>query len=154
MTLTITVMTPRPGSSESFARPRDSSSTSTLPSRPATDRHLAASAVRTTEPGHSLHQRPFGGDGEIDASHPEALIYEPSGNRRRLVGVEFIVDAETWLASHPNTPPLLEGQAFQLVASPNRYSLPPFFELHVWAWRENPNGSFVDWNNRVTCECQ
>jgi len=28
------------------------------------------------------------------------------------------------------------------------------FELHVWAWRENPNGAFVDWNNRVTCEGQ
>jgi hypothetical protein len=32
-------------------------------------------------------------DGEIDASLPEALIYEPSNGRLRLVGVEFIVDA-------------------------------------------------------------
>ena len=94
------------------------------------------------------------GDGEIDASHPEALIYEPSGNRRRLVGVEFIVDAATWLASHDNTPPVLEGQVFQLVGSPNRYNLPAFFELHVWAWRDNPQGPFVDWNNQVTCEGQ
>ncbi|MFL6448186.1 MAG: hypothetical protein ACJ746_10930 [Bryobacteraceae bacterium] len=93
------------------------------------------------------------GDGEIDASQPEALIYEPSGNRMRLVGVEFIVDAATWLAHH-DSPPVLEGQSFQLVNSPNRYGLPAFFELHVWAWRENPNGAFVDWNNRVTCEGQ
>jgi len=94
------------------------------------------------------------GDGEIDALRPEALIYEPSNGRMRLVGVEFIVDAQTWLANHNNTPPVLEGQVFQLVGSPNRYNLPAFFALHVWAWRENPNGAFVDWNNNVTCEGQ
>ena len=91
------------------------------------------------------------GDGEIDASRPEALIYEPWGGGKRLVGVEFIVDAATWLAHH-DSPPVLEGQTFQLVNSPNRYGLPAFFELHVWAWRDNPNGAFVDWNTRVTCE--
>jgi hypothetical protein len=93
-------------------------------------------------------------DGEIDVAHPEALIYEPSGDRRRLVGVEFLVDAATWLAGHNNTPPVLEGQVFQFVGSPNRYNLPAFFELHVWAWRDNPQGAFVDWNNEVTCEGQ
>jgi hypothetical protein len=24
--------------------------------------------------------------------------------------------------------------------------------LHVWAWRENPNGAFADWNTRVSCD--
>ncbi len=93
------------------------------------------------------------GDGEIDATRPEALIYEPWEGGLRLVGVEFIVDAATWLANH-NAPPMLEGQAFQLVSSPNRYGLPAFFELHVWAWRDNPNGAFVDWNTQVSCEGQ
>jgi hypothetical protein len=93
------------------------------------------------------------GDGEINASQPEALIYEPWEGGLRLVGVEYIVDAATWTAHH-NAPPMLEGQAFQFVNSPNRYGLPAFFELHVWAWRDNPNGAFVDWNTRVTCEGQ
>jgi hypothetical protein len=93
------------------------------------------------------------GDGEVDATHPEALIYEPVNGALRLVGVEFIVDAATWMAHH-SAPPVLEGQAFQLVNSPNRYGLPAFFELHVWAWRDNPLGAFVDWNTRVTCERQ
>jgi hypothetical protein len=92
------------------------------------------------------------GDGEIDEKRPEALIYEPIGNRRRLLGVEYIVDAATWLSAHDNTPPQLEGQAFQFVDSPNRFGIPAFFELHVWAWRDNPNGAFVDWNNNVSCE--
>ena len=92
-------------------------------------------------------------DGLLDAAHPEALIYEPVGSRRRLVGVEYIVDAKTWLETHDG-PPTLEGQLFNLVNSPNRYNLDPFFELHVWAWRDNPNGAFVDWNNNVSCEGQ
>lgn len=91
------------------------------------------------------------GDGKIDASRPEAIIYEPTKDGMQMVGVEYIVDAATW-SSQNTAPPMLEGQAFQLVGSPNRYGLPPFFELHVWAWRQNPNGAFVDWNNRVSCE--
>ena len=94
------------------------------------------------------------GDGEIDATKPEALIYEPTPAGMMLVGVEYIVDAAAWLQKHNNTPPVLEGQTFHLVNSPNRYGLPPFFELHVWAWRDNPNGAFVDWNNKVSCERQ
>ncbi len=91
-------------------------------------------------------------NGELNAETPQALIYEPEGNRLRLVGVEFIVDAATWLNNHDNTPPVLEGQVLQLVAAPNRFNLPTFFELHVWAWRNNPLGAFVDWNARVSCE--
>jgi len=93
------------------------------------------------------------GDGEVDATRPEALIYEPSRAGLRLVGVEYIVDSAAWTKNH-TSPPMLEGQAFQFVNSPNRYGIPAFFELHVWAWRENPNGAFVDWNNRVSCEGQ
>ncbi|HKW34065.1 MAG TPA: hypothetical protein VJN92_13730 [Candidatus Acidoferrum sp.] len=92
------------------------------------------------------------GDGLIDATKPEALIYEPSDGQLRLVGVEFIVDAATWLANHNGTPPVLEGQSFLLVSTPNRYGIGAIFELHVWAWRDNPNGSFVDWNDHVSCE--
>lgn len=91
------------------------------------------------------------GDGQIDAAKPEALIYEMRDGKARLVGVEYIVDAATWNAAH-QTPPVLEGQSFQFVGAPNRYNLPAFYELHVWAWRDNPNGAFVDWNTRVTCE--
>ena len=91
------------------------------------------------------------GDGKIEKEYPEALIYEPVGNKRKLVGVEYIVDAATWMKNN-SAPPTLDGQDFQLVAAPNRFQLPDFFELHVWAWRDNPNGAFVDWNNAVTCE--
>ncbi len=89
--------------------------------------------------------------GQIQLAQPQALIYEPVGNARQLVGVEYIVDSATWLQNHDNIPPTLEGQDFQFVASPNRFNLNSFFELHVWAWRDNPQGSFVDWNDNVSC---
>jgi hypothetical protein len=88
----------------------------------------------------------------LDPSQPQALIYEPSSNgKMTLVGVEFILDSASWLAANNNTPPVLDGQVFNFVGAPNRFNIASFFELHVWAWRDNPQGSFVDWNNDVTC---
>jgi hypothetical protein len=92
-------------------------------------------------------------NGTVDATHPQALIYEPSNGQMNLVGVEFIVDAATWLKNNAS-PPVLEGQTFLFVDSPNRYNIPPFFELHVWAWRTNPKSPFMDWNDNVTCAGQ
>jgi hypothetical protein len=92
-------------------------------------------------------------DGELDVNHPEALIYESKNGEFRLVGVEYIVMVDAWQAHHTE-PPVLGDQVFQLNGSPNRYGLPAFYELHVWAWRDNPHGAFVDWNPRVSCEGQ
>lgn len=89
-------------------------------------------------------------NGTIDATQPQALIYEPTNGKLKLVGVEFIADAATWLKNH-SKPPVLKGQTFLFVDSPNRFNIPSFFEMHVWAWRDNPQGDFVDWNNHVTC---
>ena len=94
-------------------------------------------------------------DDVLDPERPEALIDEFRGNVARLVGVEFIVPASLWHQHHSEQdPPVLEGQLLHFYDSPNRFGLPPFYELHVWAWRDNPNGAFVDWNPRVSCEGQ
>jgi hypothetical protein len=92
-------------------------------------------------------------NGTLDPTHPQALIYEPSNGQMSLVGVEFILDATTWLKNNSG-PPVLEGQSFLFVDSPNRFNIPSFFELHVWAWRSNPMGAFMDWNDNVTCTGQ
>lgn len=91
------------------------------------------------------------GDGALDANQPEALIYEPRNGQLRLAGVEYVVIAEDWNAMHA-TPPMLKGQVFQYVGAPNRYRLPAFYELHVWAWKHNPSGTFSDWNPLVSCD--
>jgi hypothetical protein len=91
----------------------------------------------------------------LDAQRPQALIYEPmAGGAMRLVGVEFIVLDANWSAAHPGTVPALRGDLLNYVAAPNRYGLPAFWEIHVWAWEQNPKGSYADWNTRVTCANQ
>ena len=91
-------------------------------------------------------------DGMLDLARPEALIYEPGKNGRlRLVGVEYITIAEVW-DSMNSGPPVLAGQLLHFGGAPNRYRMPASYQLHIWAWRSNPDGTFSDWNKRVTCE--
>jgi hypothetical protein len=95
------------------------------------------------------------GDAVLSADLPEALIYEPRDDGRlRLVGVEFIVIADAWNTANPDAQPSLEGHLLNLVGEPNRYRLPAFYELHVWAWERNPDGNFADWNSHVSCDQQ
>ena len=101
--------------------------------------------------GVHLRNRALIADPSLDPQRPELLVYEQRGGRMRLVGVEFLVIAAAWDATNPS-PPVLMGQHFQYVGSPNRYRIPPFYELHVWAWKNNVNGMFVDWNPAVSCE--
>ena len=90
-------------------------------------------------------------DGEIDATRPEIVIYEPLPNGRlRLIGADYLVLADAWNATHDG-PPELMGQLFHLFEAPNRFGLPNFYTLHVWAWKESPTGTFVNWHANVSC---
>jgi len=90
-------------------------------------------------------------DGKLDPQKPESLVYESRNGRLRLVAAEFIVFKADWEAQGNKTPPALFGQLLNFVAAPNRFGNPDFYELHVWAWKDNPFGTFVDWNPRVSC---
>jgi len=90
--------------------------------------------------------------GVIDATRPQIVIYEPIPNGRlRLIGADYLVLADAWNAKNSG-PPQLMGQLFHLFESPNRFGLPAFYTLHVWAWKENPNGAFVNWHPNVSCQ--
>ena len=79
-----------------------------------------------------------------DIKRPQAVMYEPLPNgKMELVAVEYIAS---------KGPAALEGQLFSFTGSPNRYGLGPFYELHVWAWKDNPRGLFADMNPNVSCE--
>jgi hypothetical protein len=60
--------------------------------------------------------------------------------------------AARWNAHHKSQPPQLMGQLFHLFEAPNRFGLPSFYTLHVWAWKPNPNGAFVNWHPNVNCQ--
>ena len=93
------------------------------------------------------------GSGVVDATKPQILIYEPQPDGRlRLIGADFLVLADQWDKAHPGQgAPQLMGQLFHYFESPNRFGLPPFYTLHVWAWKPNPNGAFVNWHPNVSC---
>jgi hypothetical protein len=83
-------------------------------------------------------------DDAIDIGHPEAVMYEPGADgKMTLVGVEYIT---------AKGPAELQGHLFAFNGAPNRYGLGPFYELHVWAWKNNPTGTFADMNPDVTCD--
>jgi len=92
------------------------------------------------------------GDGKLDPTRPEIVIYEQLPNGRlKMTGADFLVLADAWHAENAAAPEL-GGQLFHLFESPNRFGLPPFYTLHVWAWKSNENGMFVNWHPKVSCD--
>ena len=57
---------------------------------------------------------------------------------------------EAWGVDRP--PPRLFGRRLRRVPEGNRYGLPAFYELHVWLYKDNPDGIYKDYNPRVDCE--
>ncbi len=90
--------------------------------------------------------------GVLDATRPHIVIYEPTpSGGLPLIGVDYLLIADAWNAIHQG-PPELMGQLFHFFESPNRFGLPAFYTLHVWAWKDNPKGAFVNWHPNVSCE--
>ena len=82
---------------------------------------------------------------------PEIVIYEPQPDGSlKLIGADYLVLADAWNANHAG-PPELMGQLFHLFEAPNRFGLPAFYTLHVWAWKDSPTGTFVNWHANVSC---
>ena len=75
---------------------------------------------------------PLVGDGVLDGNAPGCSCMSPcrmgaSARRHRLSGPFGS------LAREQHAPPELKGQLFHLFESPNRFGLPEFYTLHVWA---------------------
>src|SRR4051812_12604042 len=84
--------------------------------------------------------------GVLDATRPQIVIYEPTEDGSlRLIGADYLVLADAWNKKYAG-PPQLMGQLFHLFESPNRFGLPAFYTLHVWAWKDNSKGAFVNWH--------
>ena len=83
-------------------------------------------------------------DDKVDVRKPEILLYErlPSG-QYRLNGVEFIVPYRAW--ARDSVPPVLMGQKLKHEDNLN------IWYLHVWAWTQNSDGVFADFNPVVQC---
>jgi hypothetical protein len=90
-------------------------------------------------------------DGQVQARHPEALVYAPNRDGTLiLAAVEYVVLKADWDGAH-RRPPALFGHTFDVTSAPNRFGLPAYYSLHAWVWQHNPAGRFTMWNPRVTC---
>lgn len=81
-------------------------------------------------------------DGVIDPALPDALVYEPHESGPQLVAAEFAMPFDLWQESRP---PELLGHTFQ---PEEEFGV---WALHVWVWRDNPEGMFAEANPNVTC---
>ena len=98
-------------------------------------------------------------DRTMDIDQPEALIFAPTGDgNRRLVAVEyFLVDADQSLTT--NEAPTLFEQQMQGPMNghmdrdnpTNPAWMPRHYDLHVWVWEANTDGTFQQWNPSVSC---
>lgn len=92
-------------------------------------------------------------DATVNPREPEALLYAATAaGGRKLLGVEFIVQADAWDAQNAAAPSLA-GQAFDDHRDPAaRHGLPfAHYDLHVWVWQDNPSGVFAPFNPTVSC---
>ena len=90
--------------------------------------------------------------GILDPTRPQIIIYEPMPNGdKKMIGVDFLLIAADWNAKYAATP-MLMGQIFHYWEAPNRFGLPAFYTLHVWAWKNNPKGAFTNWHPNVNCQ--
>lgn len=93
---------------------------------------------------HYLNPALFPND-DLSVTEPEVVIYEPMPNGKlRLVGFEYVVPYS--VRGPGETPPTLFGQEF---LHNDTFGL---WMLHVYAWKNNPEGTFATWNPTISCE--
>ena len=93
-------------------------------------------------------------DGEVDVDAARDRPVRADAERRHPDHRRGLSGARRGLGCEASGegPPQLMGQLFHLFESPNRFGLDAFYTLHVWAWKDNPNGTFVNWNPDVSCD--
>ena len=90
-------------------------------------------------------------DRNLVIEKPEAVLYEPTGKGRKLVAIEYVVPDRDQDLSTDGDRPSLFGDAFDGPMPGHTPGMPVHYDLHVWAWEANPNGTFAQWNPNVHC---
>lgn len=85
-----------------------------------------------------------------DPAKPQVLLYEPDGQKLRLVGAEWFVPLATGVKSRPH----LWGRPFDGPMMGHPPLLPmelSHYDLHVWLYKANPLGVFAPTNPDLKC---
>jgi hypothetical protein len=116
---------------------------------------LAGTCVE--EPGkggmgyHYVHHA-LAADRVLDPLKPEVLLYERThSGRMRLTAVEYLrADADQDLATDDDRPSLF-GVPFDGPMEGHEPGQPIHYDLHAWVWKNNPSGTFAQYNPDVSC---
>ncbi len=102
--------------------------------------------------GYHYLNRALAKDPAIDPRKPEQLLYAPKpGGGLRLVGVEYFkVDADQD-SSTDDDRPTVAGIPLEGPMPGHGPGMPVHYDLHVWLWKHNPNGTFAQFNPNVNC---
>ena len=94
-----------------------------------------------------------------DFNKPAILLYEPQADgSMQLTGVENLVFEKAWKAAGHDAPPTFHGVPFDRMADDpatkidEAHNFMPHFDRHVWVFRDNPSGTFAQYNPNVTCK--
>jgi len=87
---------------------------------------------------------------QLDPKKPQVLIYEPDGDKLRLIAAEWFLPADAAGAE----PPSIFGRRLQGPMEGHKPIMPEglhHYDLHVWLWKSNPAGVFSPTNPAVSC---
>ncbi|MBI1956530.1 MAG: hypothetical protein HYS38_09065 [Acidobacteria bacterium] len=85
-----------------------------------------------------------------DPMNPQILLYEPDGDKLRLVGAEWFIPLATGVKERPQ----LFGHPFDGPMEGHYPLLPTelhHYDLHVWLFKPNPSGMFTSTNPSLKC---
>ncbi len=86
---------------------------------------------------------------KLDSTKPQVLLYEPVGDKLVLTGAEWFVPTEV-----SKTPPTMLGHQLMGPMEGHAPIMPAdlhHWDLHVWLFKDNPNGMFSATNSAVKC---
>ena len=89
----------------------------------------------------------------LDPAKPQVLIYEPDGDKLRLVAAEWFMP----LQGAGQSRPVIFGKELEGPMEGHHPLMPTgmhHYDLHVWLWKTNPAGTFAATNPALKCPKQ
>ena len=89
----------------------------------------------------------------LDPAKPQVLIYEPHGDKLRLVAAEWFVPVQAAGGARPT----IFGKQLEGPMEGHHPLMPEglhHYDLHVWLWKTNPAGVFAPTNPAIKCPKQ
>lgn len=90
-------------------------------------------------------------DGVHDPERPDFLLYEPVGDRLRLVAVEWWQYDDDQDTATDADRPSLGGVPFDGPMTGHSVEEPVHYDLHLHIWKHNPDGLTSSHNPRTSC---